>query len=191
MEEYYFTNPKYEIKHIQLNGAKDILLRGLRYYIGEKAQWLQKYEDIAEWLTDNHCKGLFLSGDNGLGKTVICTKVIPAIFKYYLKFGFFYYDAIRLSECYKNAIDNYNLIVSREPIIIDDIGVESIGDNFGEKHDYFSEIVDDAEKRGRLLIITSNLTIDELTERYGRRTVDRLKAITHAIAIKGESLRGG
>mgnify|MGYP002869193919 CR=1 FL=1 len=190
MEEYYLTNQKHDIIHIQLKDAKNVLLRGLKYYIGDNAQWLDKYDEVADWLADNKCRGLLFSGDNGLGKTVICAKIIPAIFKYYLKAEYFSVNAVKLGECYRNDLDHYNLVYSCDPIIIDDVGVESIVSDYGEKHDLFSEVVDDAEKKGRLMIITTNLSTDELSERYGRRTVDRLKAITRAIRIDGDSLRG-
>ena len=45
-------------------------------------------------------------------------------------------------------------------------------------------------KKGKLLILTTNLSIDELREKYGERTVDRLRAITKTVLFTGESLRG-
>jgi DNA replication protein len=60
---------------------------------------------------------------------------------------------------------------------------------YGEKRLAFPELVDEAEKKGKLLIVTTNLSIQELKEKYGERTVDRLRAITTPILFKGESLR--
>jgi DNA replication protein DnaC len=54
----------------------------------------------------------------------------------------------------------------------------------------FSEIVDAIEKRGVLLIATSNLTIDEIKVKYGIRTYDRLRAHMNLVVIKEKSLRG-
>ena len=51
--------------------AADLLMRGLAYSIGPTAQWLPEYDQVAEWLADNHGKGLMCIGDCGRGKTVI------------------------------------------------------------------------------------------------------------------------
>ena len=49
---------KREIANINLENAKDVLKRGLKFFVGEDAQWVQEYDDIADWLTDNKHKGL-------------------------------------------------------------------------------------------------------------------------------------
>lgn len=188
MNEYELFASKREIEHILLQDAKAVMQRGLEYFAGENYQWLPEYEEISEWLTDNKRKGLLLFGGNGLGKTMICTRIFPVIFKYYLKLEYFYADAIRLSEYYKNPIDNYEL-ESNKPLIIDDFGIERVVSDYGEKRDLFSEIVDLSEKRGRLLILTTNLTPEEIGERYGLRTLDRLRTIVQAVKIDGKSLR--
>lgn len=74
-------------------------------------------------------------------------------------------------------------------IYIDDIGTESLSVKYGEKRMTFPELVDEAEKKGKLLIITTNLSLSEIKEKYGERTLDRLRAITTPIVFKGESLR--
>ena len=67
---------------------------------------------------------------------------------------------------------------------MDDIGTEGQSVIFGERRWAFPEIVDEAEKKGKLLIVTTNLTKDELSGRYGDRTLDRLRAITKPIIFK-------
>ena len=47
-----------------------------------------------------------------------------------------------------------------------------------------------SEKRGHLLLCSTNLTLDELRQRYGERTIDRLRAIVRPVAFSGASLRG-
>ena len=51
---------KKEITNINLENAKDVLKRGLKFFVGEDAQWVQEYDDVADWLTDNKHKGLFM-----------------------------------------------------------------------------------------------------------------------------------
>ena len=190
MNEFPLIATKNVVEIVSLQDAKAVMLRGLQYFIGESAQWLPDYDIVADWLSDNKGRGIMLMGNNGIGKTIICQRVFPAIFQYYLKLPYYSVDAKNLGEYYKNPVDNYELTISRKPIIIDDVGVESIVNDYGEKHDLFSEIVDDAEKRSRLMVITTNLTPDEIKERYGYRTLDRLKSIVRAIKIEGESMRG-
>ena len=179
---------------IQLNlpkgSAKGVLLRGLQYYVGDKAQWLPQYDWIADWLEDNHRRGLLLIGTNGVGKSLICTKILPIVFKYYMRMQ----SDLDLYCCVK-ATDiesryDTDLKMRYAPIlIIDDVGAESISSHFGTKRDFVSELIDSCEDNGRLLIMTTNLTPEELCERYGVRTIDRLHSITHAFTIEHESLR--
>ena len=75
-------------------------------------------------------------------------------------------------------------------LYLDDIGTEDLSVRYGERRMVFPEIVDEAEKRGKLLLVTTNLNPTELRAKYGERTLDRLRAITTAVVFKGESLRG-
>lgn len=190
MDEFSLTEKVQRIEHIKLEDARGVLKRGLQHFLGDKYQWLPEYDKVADWLTDNNERGLLLFGSNGRGKSIICTKLFPVIFKFYLKLDCLCVTASDLSSCYKNDIDNYNLHYATSPIIIDDIGIEGIMGNYGEKIDLVSEIIDRCEKRSRLVILTTNLTPAEITERYGIRTYDRLRGITRSIKFNGESLRG-
>ena len=75
-------------------------------------------------------------------------------------------------------------------IAIDDFGIEGTFYDYGNPHIVFSEIVDGIEKRGTLLIATTNLTMDEIKAKYGLRTFDRLRANMHIVVIREKSLRG-
>ena len=61
--------------------AKETLMAGLEEVMLHKAEWLSEYDQIANWLTDNQGKGLLLIGPPGVGKSEICMKVIPMIFR--------------------------------------------------------------------------------------------------------------
>ena len=60
---------------------------------------------------------------------------------------------------------------------------------YGERRLAFCEIVDEAEKRGKLLMLTTNLSLEEISQKYGERTMDRLVAITRRVKFEGNSLR--
>ncbi len=181
---------KREIMQIALPDAQKVLRSGMEYFIGPHFQWLPSYEKVARWLADNQKRGLMLSGGNGVGKTVFCTKVLPLIFRYYLHIeDVTIIDAKYLGDYYKNPSDYYKIVYDKNPIIIDDVGVEDIANDYGERRDIFSEIVDDAEKRARLIVFTTNLYADDIKTRYGMRTLDRLYSIVRSICIEGQSMR--
>ena len=187
-EQEYFVKKK--ILPIHLENAKDVLKRGLHYFLGEEAKWQPEYDEVADWLEDNKCMGLLCVGDCGRGKTLLCQKIMPTIFKCYLDNELLVYDANDINDAYKDEVKKTDLINSRKFLMIDDFGLENEAVIYGEHKIVFNDIVDKAEKLGRLLILTTNLMPDEIESKYGRRTIDRLKAITKPVIFKGESLRG-
>ena len=80
-------------------------------------------------------------------------------------------------------------ILSYHIIYIDDIGTENISNIYGNKRIPFMELCDAVEQKGKLLICSTNLTLDELAEKYGERTIDRLRATTKVVPFVGQSLR--
>lgn len=175
-------SPVPDLVNISVADAKKVLWCGLKYFTGDTAQWLPEYDQVATWLGNNEGKGLLCLGNCGRGKTLICGKIIPLIFSHYCRKIISCYDAQQMNA----DIDN---IKQRHIIYIDDIGTESVRVNYGEKRMTFPELVDEAEKRGKLLILTTNLSKDEIKEKYGERTLDRLRAITLPVLFKGKSLR--
>lgn len=194
MEKDYFDihGNKREIMQLSMprEDARNALMRGLKYFVGDNAQWIAEYNLIADWLSDNHRRGLLLHGSNGVGKSLITTKVFPVIFKYYMRLQ----SGVDLYYCVKatNVAELFDKDMSMRlsPIlIIDDVGAESITSHYGTKRDFISELIDDCEDKKRLLIITTNLTPSEIGERYGIRTLDRLHAITHSFTIEHATFR--
>ncbi len=165
--------------------AKGTLLAGLEEVMRHKVDWLAGYDQIADWLTDNQRKGLLLIGPPGVGKSEICMKVIPLIFKLSFLKIFSRYQSIEL--CNEN---NYRNSLRQRFIAIDDFGIEGTFYDYGNPHIIFSEIVDGIEKHGTLLIATTNLTMEEIKAKYGLRTFDRLRADMHVVIIREKSLRG-
>ena len=90
----------------------------------------------------------------------------------------------QLRQHLKNWAEQRNL-----DIYIDDIGTEEVSKVYGNVRCTFSELCDAAEQKGKLFIITTNLTANELEAKYGERTIDRLKAITKFVPFTGKSLR--
>lgn len=167
---------------ISIPDAEAVLKRGLAFFVGEGYKWLPEYEKVGKWLENNENRGLLCLGNCGRGKTVICCKIIPLLLSHYCRKIAEVVDAQQMNA-------DVDRIKRSHIICIDDIGTEGESVKYGERRMAFSEIVDEAEKKGKLLIITTNLSIDELTAKYGIRTIDRLKAITTPVLFKGESMR--
>lgn len=178
-----------EIDRVQINipNAEKRLRGGLQYVVnmksGRNAEWNERnYRPIVDWMTDNKGKGLLMFGGCGLGKSVIGMYILPLLIKDVHKKVVNIFSAHELNQ----KIDD---ILKLHIIYVDDIGTEDNLNSYGNKRMPFAELCDAAEKKGKLLILTTNLSIDELTQRYGDRVVDRLIATTKAVPFVGDSLR--
>lgn len=148
----------------------------------KKMIWLDEYDGVAEWLSDNKGRGLFMWGNCGRGKTILGTRVLPAILLQYYRKVVKTYDVNQMNQ---QADD----ILSKKMISIDDIGTEDILNSYGNRRLVFAEVIDRAEKQGNMVIITTNLTQEQLIEKYGIRVLERIIATTKRIEFKGKSLR--
>ena len=178
-------SPCPDIVRISVPNAKEVLMRGLEHFLGkENVKWLPEYEHVTQWLSDNKGRGLLLVGNCGLGKSLLCRQVIPMIINYYYQKIVHIFDATDLNK--KSMTDK---ILSSHLTCIDDLGTENELNDFGNRRIVFCELADRAEKDGKMLLITTNLSEEELRQKYGERTIDRLHAITRKIVFRGDSLR--
>ncbi|HQK28439.1 MAG TPA: hypothetical protein PLC85_10985 [Smithellaceae bacterium] len=147
-----------------------------------KMDHLPEYDQIIDWMKKNGGRGLSISGTNGRGKTMIAKTILPLFFDYAMG---------KIVRCYHatEMNDNAEFIMTRRIVVLDDIGTEDQSVKFGERRWIFPEIVDHAEQKENILIITTNLPPDQIEKKYGIRTRDRLRAICTPVLFKGESLR--
>ncbi|MBQ8272676.1 MAG: ATP-binding protein [Tidjanibacter sp.] len=160
---------------------------------------LPEYDMVIDWMTSTDDKGLMLMGDCGRGKSIIITRVIPILLRMLEERANPYpVHASELASVYPNAhtTENYkptdtNLVyLTRTPYpIIDEVGVEPMMNNYGEKSEGFNQIVNVAERYHRPMFVTTNLTPLQLLDRYGERTMDRLAHLCRTINFQGDSLR--
>ena len=172
--------------NIAIPNAEKVFKNALSYFIGlengKQAEFLPEYQSVAKWLENNEGRGLFLYGNCGRGKTIIAQYVVPAILLKYCRKVVACYDAQEMNE-------KLNEVLQRKLLCIDDIGTEDVSVVYGNKRLAFLEVVDAAEKQGKLLIVTSNLNHEQLVEKYGDRAMDRIRATTKRILFVGDSLR--
>lgn len=157
-------------------------------------QWLPEYDKIIEWLVDTKGKGLFMTGDCGRGKTNIIFGVILPI--YYMKFKSILpgYSATQLAQRVPPQFEdryrwNYELYQKWKIAFIDELGTERMVTDFGEKFESFNEILNVTEQKLNVLIISSNLSGKDFQNRYGDRTMDRIKRLCKIVKFVGDSLR--
>ena len=151
----------------------------------------------ASVLDGNSRKGLFLRGDVGIGKT-FGLQLLAA------KFGWKFVTAREVEgfyraqpeytewEDYCRAADFFG---RGKTLVIDDLGTENEDFmQYGQRANPLAELL---EKRYDLsfyrdhvrTVVTSNLTDQQLKERYGFRVFDRMREMFAVVTVRGESLR--
>jgi len=170
---------------VSIPEAHEILKNAFDYFLslqGIKTIWKKEYDEVAEWLTNNEGRGLFLWGDCGLGKSLLGRYIIPAILLKYSRKVVNVYNVNEMN-------DKIDEILLQQLISLDDIGTEEIINNYGNKRLAFAEVMDAVEKQGKLVIISTNLDKETLIEKYGFRVFDRVISTTKRVKFEGESLR--
>ena len=160
---------------------KDMFIKAFKFYDKtiDVYEHLPTYDLIIDWLCDNKGRGLMLMGKCGLGKSTILNYVIPAIFRTKTNKVLRSIPAKEIGSIEKND----SLF-----IIIDDLGTESIKNDYGTKIDGVCDAISYAEDASKTLLITTNLDGDALKLRYDKRTIDRLRKCK-VVVIKGKSFR--
>ena len=160
---------------------KDMFIKAFKHYDRtiDTYTHLPAYDEIIDWLVDTKGRGLMLMGECGLGKSTILNYVIPAIFRTKTNKSLKSISAKDLGTIEK-SITTF--------IIIDDLGTESIKNDYGTKIDAIADAISYAEDSSKTLLITTNLSGKALKERYDERTLDRLRKCK-VVVIKGESFR--
>lgn len=194
--KYPNINPfeHYARKHFNAYFAREVRKNDPDKKIGK----IEAYAKVFQWILNNHQKGLLMLGDCGTGKTAIMNalfnlfadghamwfnnerEVLVAEKKVFAK-----YSATDLMNT-----DTLDRALNYRFVMIDDIGTESeTSITYGQRRNPVAELIDNAEKKNCLLILTSNLNGEQLLQKYGERTIDRLNHLTTVIPFVGDSFR--
>lgn len=159
--------------------------------------YIPEYDLIVDWMTDTEGRGLLLIGDCGRGKSIIVTCLVPVLLA--MKNLYAYpVHADDLEKPYPFAASTMGMdprmtnldYLCRCPFpVVDELGVEPLINNYGEKYEGFNRIINAVERYYRPLFVSTNLSKDEMLNRYGERTLDRLQHLCRIVEFKGESLR--
>ena len=167
--------------YFKIKNAKEKAESVLKKYL-PNFKPLQEYDKIYSWLENNRGRGLLLVGTCGLGKSLFSQIVIPYLLLTECRLQVNVIKAVDLQE-------NFQAIKNRKILSIDDIGIETLLNEYGQKRDCFCEFMDKADSIGTLIIATTNLNAKQLEERYGERTLDRLRGNMEVVVLKGNSMR--
>lgn len=178
-----YLQPKVYIRYKlgSKENLKEDFIKAFKYYdrTFDTYKHLSAYDEIIDWMVDTKGKGLIIMGECGLGKSTILNYVIPSIFRTKTNKVLRSIPAKELGTVERNIAPF---------IIIDDLGTESIKNDYGTKIDAVSDAISYAEDSSKTLIITTNLSPNSLKERYDERTLDRLRKCK-VVIIKGKSFR--
>lgn len=129
--------------------------------------------------------GVIISGDYGCGKTFFlkCLKFNPRFIDLTLAETVEWLDQ---RGGYQSTLDE----MCECNIVLDDLGAESIKNEYGVRRDIVGEFICRYHTRGKgRLFITTNLRGTEIIDRYGGRVFDRIKQMCVPIHMDGKSKR--
>ena len=152
------------------------------------SKWAEKYPN-------NSKNNLIIAGKTGVGKTYLSSCLANELLKKDISVCFI--TAFDLNESFLKYHTSFDKTKSTwlEPFIeadvlfVDDLGTEPILKNVTKNYLYL--VLSERERFNRPIIITTNLMLDELNNRYDERICSRLcnKRNSNLIFIDGEDLR--
>ena len=179
----------------------DLDLNNVEYTEDQKQLYL-KLAAILHGLSD---RGLFISGDLGVGKTYLCTALANSLVKQGKKVAFvkvanFFNEMKSFFGSNSEQIDrNITILKNVEYLFLDDIGSESVSEFV--RDDILFRILDYRLENKLITIFTSNLNKEELLKHYqydrkeksnlmnARRLLERIDIMTDNYVMSGKNMR--
>lgn len=136
----------------------------------------------------NFKKGVFLFGNTGRGKTYALYAIKNSLKASTNKTDVETWQNLCF-EMQQNFNTNRNVLgnfIANKFIFIDDIGVEK-NSEWNQSMVYM--VINDIYVKDKVLFITTNLSLEEFSERYGDRITDRLRVMCDFYEMKGINQR--
>lgn len=123
--------------------------------------------------------GVLLTGPAGVGKTFLMKCL-----------GVRIYTSTGIASYGLRGLSDFHEATQKGPICIDDLGIESIVSEWGAKDDVLKTFIAyRAERVTARTYITTNLSSEEITDRYGDRTLSRIMGMCKAFKLTGTNRR--
>ena len=179
----------------------DLDLKNVQYSEEQKDLYLK----LASILCEKSNKGLYITGDLGVGKTYLCTALANSLVKEGKKVAF-----VKVSNFFnemKSYIGNGSEMVDRnisilkkaDYLFLDDIGSEAVSEFV--RDDILFRILDYRLENNLITIFTSNLNKEELLKHYqydrkeksnlmnAKRLMERIDILTDNYVLSGPNMR--
>ena len=143
--------------------------------------------DVSPHLQPARRLGIFAFGRYGCGKTALL-KAISPLFEpvHFVPLNDPHYAELMDAEMWPN----WNGDAIRCSVILDDLGAESAVTDYGIKRETAAEFVVRYHREGGgRLFVTTNLTGEEIAERYTARLTSRIKELCIPLHLKGADKR--
>jgi len=174
-----------KISHLlHLNGCIPMEFRNMKFSDIKGLDWIK--EDLVNWMNDPS-KILTLSSQPGRGKTLLAcvtarayaamlfeTGVFPQPYNIGFKFASESDISLTFKAAYAKRQDQdyiHRLFTAPDLFILDDLGEAS---NTEQSNEITSHIITTRYRANKITIITTNLSSDDITARYGARVTSRI-----------------
>lgn len=172
----------------------EVVRRGFTFKDDEAtAEHLNK---AAKWITGSYKPGLLLYGSVGNGKTTLIRAIRRLIGLLYdsaysnERKGIVTVSALELANIAKEENGRFERIQKSELLAIDDVGVEpSIIKVWGNEISPFVDTIYYRYNRQLFTLMTSNLSEEQLAEKYGERIADRFTEMFDKIHFGNKTYR--
>ncbi len=165
-------------------------------YNGATYNCRSKMAEIYDFCVDyanifsEHSQSLFMLGKTGLGKTFLSSCIANALICKGVNVAFDsiqnYLRYIENEHFGRAEGDTLELLLNAELLILDDLGCE-FKSSFNSATIY--NLINSRCNMGKPTIVSSNLSINELSERYDDRIISRLIGNYHTLRFIGEDIR--